>query len=95
MRSSWFAVLVFAASLGCGGADDSVPADAPIVIDGRKATQPPADEHAGHDHAGHDHAGHDHGGHGASGDAPEWVGGPGTLTVVYSNNVDGEIEPCG
>jgi hypothetical protein len=26
---------------------------------------------------------------------PEWVGGPGTLTVVYSNNVDGEIEPCG
>ena len=26
---------------------------------------------------------------------PEWVGGPGTLTVVYANNIDGEIEPCG
>ncbi|GEM_PF-2377986 len=89
MRSR-IALVAWLALVGCGGDEaPPEPTQAPIVIDGRTGkVETPKDDHAGHDHAGHDHAAD-------AGDAPEWVGGPGTLTVVYSNNVDGEIEPCG
>jgi hypothetical protein len=93
MRSSWFSILAAVSLLACGGGDEPpVQSEAPIIVDGRTVTGPPG-AHGADD--GHDHAGHGHDDGAKAKDQPSWVGGPGTLTVAYSNNVDGEIEPCG
>ena len=92
MRDSSQAVLAALLLIGCAGSTDAPSDDStPVVLDGRTGEVVKPDPHAGHDHAGHDHAAHGK----KSAELPAWVGGPGTLTVVYSNNVDGEIEPCG
>ena len=91
MRNSVLAALASVLVLGCGGGDEAPNAESsPVVLDGRtSAVATPAP----HDHVSH---GKHDGKHGKkSAELPRWVGGPGTLTVVYSNNVDGEIEPCG